>query len=175
MTQPPGGARSLRQFLVIALLLSLSMALGGCYVRINDITTDLDQAPVFFKAPPEVPTYHAAKYRAVQEANYPDIKNLAAAWAADDAFARVLTVIRRRGWTIAGIDERGRRVQAVAVTPFLRFRDDLIIEVRPPPPGAAAGTQSIVAMRSKSRLGRSDFGANAKRIRTFFRDLLAGP
>jgi len=162
------------RLLLAALLLTLPMAFGGCYVLINDITTDLNQPPVFFKAPPEVPAYNAAKYRAVQEANYPDIQNLSAAWPVDEAFARVLAVIRRREWTIAGIDEPRHRVQSVSITPFLRFRDDVIIEVRSPAAGGT-GTQSIIAMRSKSRLGRSDFGANAKRIRAFFKDLLAGP
>jgi uncharacterized protein (DUF1499 family) len=58
-------------------------------------------------------------------------------------------------------------VQAVAVTRLLRFRDDVVVEVRED----ATGRASIVAMRSKSRLGTSDFGANAGRIREFFRDL----
>jgi len=175
MTRRLRGANPVPRLLLATLLLSLPMAFGGCYVRINDVTTDLNQPPVFFKAPPEVPTYNAAKNRALQEANYPDIQNLSAAWPVDEAFARVLTVIRRREWSIAGIEEPRHRVQAVSVTPLLRFRDDVIIEVRAPAAGSGPGTRSVIAMRSKSRLGRSDFGANAKRIRAFFRDLLAGP
>jgi uncharacterized protein (DUF1499 family) len=170
MPQPQAGRRLVR-LLPIVLLLSMPMAFGGCYVRTNDITTDLDHAPEFMKSPPERPTYNTAKYRALQEQHYPDIKNLAAAWPPDEAFARVLAVIRRREWAIAAIDEPKRRVQAVAVTPLLRFRDDIIIEVRPP----AGDAKSVIAMRSKSRVGRSDFGANARRIRAFFKDLLAGP
>ena len=142
---------------------------------LNDITTDLDNPPVFFQQPPEKPTYNAARNRPLQEASYPDLKNLAAGWPPDEAFARVLAVVRRREWTIAGLDERVRRVQAVSVTPLLRFRDDVVIEVRTPPPGGDPGVHSIVAMRSKSRVGRSDLGANAKRIRAFLRDLRAAP
>ncbi len=151
------------------------MAMGGCYGLINDITTDLDNPPLFFQQPPERPTYHAARYRAVQEEYYPDLRSLAAGWPLDDAFARVLAVVRRRGWTIAGIDEPHRRVQAVAITSVLRFRDDVVIEVRPPRAGDDPSMHSVIAMRSKSRVGRRDFGANAKRIRAFFQDLRAAP
>ncbi len=151
------------------------MASGGCFPLLNDIATDLDNAPVFIQQPPEKPTYNAARNRPLQEANYPDLRNLAASWPPDDAFARVLAIVRRRSWAIAGLDERGRRVQAVSLTPVLRFRDDVVIEVRTAPPGSDADIHSIVAMRSKSRVGRRDFGANAKRIRAFFRDLRAAP
>jgi hypothetical protein len=168
--------RRARPWLAAAILLGgFPMALGGCYPRINDIATDLDDPPRYLVAPPERPGYNAAKYRAAQEAGYPGLRNLAVPWPPPDAFARVLAVVRRRGWAIAAMDEPGRRVQAVAVTPLLRFRDDVVIEVRPPPPGAAADARAIIAMRSKSRLGRGDFGANARRIRAFFLDLLAGP
>lgn len=173
MTACPRGAR-LRIGAAI-LLLSLPITLGGCYPRINDITTDLDHPPRYLVAPPEQPGYDTARYRAAQEAGYPDLGNLAVPWPPPDAFARVLAVVRRRGWAIAALDEPGRRVQAVAVTPLLRFRDDVVIEVRPPPPGAAAETRAVVAMRSKSRLGRGDLGANARRIRAFFRDLTPAP
>jgi uncharacterized protein (DUF1499 family) len=157
-----------------ALTALLPLALGGCVYVINDITTDLDRPPLYFVSPPEQPAYNAAKYRAIQEQAYPDLKNLTTPWPTDEAFARVLTVIRRREWTIVGMEEKSHRVQAVSVTALLRFRDDVIVEVRTPS-GSDPAVKSVIVMRSKSRLGRSDLGANAKRIRAFFHDLQAAP
>lgn len=87
-----------------------------------------------------------------------------------ETYRRVLALIGERGWRVAGRDDAGLRVQAVAITRLLRFRDDVVVEVRPAPTGGG----SIVAMRSKSRFGRADFGANAQRIREFFADLAVG-
>ena len=134
---------------------------------INDITTDFERPPVYWVKPPKRPTYNAAKYRQPAEQGYPDLKNLSLALPPDVVFARVVALVQSRGWGIAARDEEGFRIQAIAITPLLRFRDDVLVEVRP---GERAGT-STVAMRSKSRLGRGDFGANAKRIRAFLADL----
>jgi len=134
---------------------------------INDITTDFQRPPVYWVKPPKRPEYNAAKYRKPTEEGYPDLKNLALDFPPDVVYSRVQALVAARGWRIAARDEAAFRIHAVAITPLMRFRDDVLVEVRP---GARPGT-SEVAMRSKSRLGRGDFGANAKRIRTFFADL----
>jgi uncharacterized protein (DUF1499 family) len=72
------------------------------------------------------------------------------------------------GWRIvAAVPEEGR-IEATATTPLLRFKDDVVIRV------TSRGNGSRIDMRSKSRLGKSDLGANAKRIRAYFRALSAG-
>ncbi|HEX7929203.1 MAG TPA: hypothetical protein VF678_16525, partial [bacterium] len=91
------------------LLLGCAALLSGCDAPVNDITTDLEHPPVYMKSPPENLGYNAGQNRAIQELKYPDLKNLAATWPEDEAFARVLTVIRRREWTIVAIDERKHR------------------------------------------------------------------
>ena len=68
-------------------------------------------------------------------------------------------------WEVVAVDREGLRIEAVATTSLLRFKDDIVIEVRASIEGAE------VHMRSKSRVGRSDFGANAKRIESFFSKL----
>jgi uncharacterized protein (DUF1499 family) len=68
-------------------------------------------------------------------------------------------------WTVVYEDAATRVLEAVAITGLMRFRDDIVIVVRP----AAGG--SAVHMRSKSRLGKSDLGANAERIRAFATEL----
>ncbi|HZY59493.1 MAG TPA: DUF1499 domain-containing protein, partial [Candidatus Binataceae bacterium] len=62
-----------------------------------------------------------------------------------------------------------RTIEGVAVTRLFHFRDDLIIQVRAAPSGGG----SLVEMRSKSRDGVGDVGANYKRINGFFASLSA--
>src|SRR5262245_5508214 len=116
--------------------------------RINDITTDFERPPVYWVQPPKRGTYHAERFRAKTEQGYPGLANLLLPLAPDAAYSRVVALVKARGWTVAAQDDAGRRIQAIAITRFIRFRDDVIVEVRP---GSGAG-QSVVAMRSKSRL-----------------------
>ncbi len=68
-------------------------------------------------------------------------------------------------WEIIEEDIPARKIQCVATTPILQFQDDVVIQVR------KEESDSVVEMRSKSRVGRSDFGVNAERIRKLFQDL----
>jgi uncharacterized protein (DUF1499 family) len=79
--------------------------------------------------------------------------------------APVAAAKRMPRWTVVYEDAATRVLEAVAITGLMRFRDDIVIVVRP----AAGG--SAVHMRSKSRLGKSDLGANAERIRAFATEL----
>ncbi|HUJ73615.1 MAG TPA: DUF1499 domain-containing protein [bacterium] len=135
------------------------------YPRINDISTDFEQPPRFVQVPPRRPEYDAARLRAPTEQAYGELRNLALPIPPAQAWQRVVSLMRQRRWRIVAQDEASLRVQAVSITPVLRFRDDVVVEVRP------ADSGSVVAMRSKSRLGRGDLGANAARIRAFWQDL----
>lgn len=64
-------------------------------------------------------------------------------------------------WTIIAADEERHRLEAVATTALMRFKDDIAIELR----------GSVVHMRSKSRVGKGDLGKNEQRIRRFLREL----
>jgi uncharacterized protein (DUF1499 family) len=66
------------------------------------------------------------------------------------------------------VDRNAGIVEATATSTFFRFKDDVVIRVRPDPSG---GGGSHVHMRSISRVGGSDLGMNAKRIRSFLADL----
>lgn len=65
-------------------------------------------------------------------------------------------------WTVVNVDVPGRRIEAIYKTKVIGFRDDLSIWV-----SSDDGTGSVVNMRGKSRVGRSDFGQNAKTILSF--------
>ena len=115
--------------------------------RINDITTDRERPPVFWVRPPTHHVYNALKFKALTDQAYGDLTNLELPAPPAETYRRVLALIGERGWRVAGRDDAGLRVQAVAITRLLRFRDDVVVEVRPAPTGGG----SIVAMRSKSR------------------------
>jgi hypothetical protein len=82
--------------------------------------------------------------------------------------AKAERLAKVRGWDIAGC-RSGRRPAGGDryVSRFFRFKDDVVVRVRP----TEDGTGSIVDMRSISRVGVSDLGANAKRVRSFIADL----
>lgn len=142
------------------------------FPRINDISTDRDDPPHYLVAPPRHPGYNAQRLRKPTERAYPDMRNLELTQPPEAVSAAVAALVAERGWSESARapanGDRPWRIQAVAVTTVLRFRDDVIVEVRPGPGGG-----STVAMRSKSRIGQSDLGANARRIRAFLADLRA--
>ncbi len=155
---------------VLLMLPSLALGLlqGACAPLINDISTDRESPPVYLVEPPADPAYDKARLVAPTERAYGDLRNLALDAPPARVFEAVRALVAARGWRVAAEDAAARRVQAVAVTRRLRFRDDVVIEVRPRPGGG-----SVVAMRSKSRVGKGDLGANARRIRAFLADLRA--
>ena len=137
--------------------------------RIHDITTDTDNPPVFVAALPQRAAeqanpvaYEGPEVARQQKAAYPDVAPLEVPLAPAEAFRRALDTARAmRGWTIVDADPASGRIEASQTSPWFRFTDDVVIRV------AAAGDGSRVDMRSVSRQGRSDFGVNAGRIRTY--------
>ena len=134
---------------------------------INDITTDTVDPPVFaaipsLRAGSRVPTTYAGKATAdAQKLAYPDIAPVVLADAPAVAFAKALAAARAEGWTIITADPVAGRIEATATTPWFGFRDDVVVRVRPD------GRGSRVDVRSVSRIGKGDLGANAKRVRGY--------
>ncbi|MGE4130575.1 MAG: DUF1499 domain-containing protein [Bdellovibrionales bacterium] len=134
---------------------------------INDITTTPDQAPAFIEiakldAHKNQDLAYDPKLKARQNKLYPDLKPLPSSLSAAKIFDQIVKLAKtQEGWKIIQADESNFRLEAVATTSTLKFSDDIVIEVRP------EGSRSTVHMRSKSRLGRSDLGANHQRIAKF--------
>lgn len=134
---------------------------------IHDITTDPDDPPAFQAILPlradaaNPPEYAGAEVAAQQRAAYPDIAPLMLDGPPAVVYERALAAADELGWEIVAADGDAGRIEAVATTTWFGFRDDVVIRVRP------AGQGSVVDIRSKSRVGRSDMGANAARIRKF--------
>jgi uncharacterized protein (DUF1499 family) len=140
---------------------------------IHDITTDPDNPPAFVAVTPlrkgegvNPVTYEGSKIADQQRRAYPDIVPLTVGLAPDAAFNRALDTARRMGWTIVAVDEAAGRIEASDRSRWFGFTDDIVIRV------TAAGSASRIDLRSSSRLGRSDFGVNAARIRAYVSALL---
>jgi uncharacterized protein (DUF1499 family) len=141
---------------------------SGRVPRINDITTDTTNPPQFVKAGSlegnqhRDMTYPGASFAEQQRAGYADLGPLRVGAAPDDAFKRVEATARQMPtWEITRDDAAARALEGVDTTRLFRFKDDFVIEVRPQDGG------SVVQMRSKSRDGKGDVGANAARIEAF--------
>jgi uncharacterized protein (DUF1499 family) len=137
---------------------------------IHDISTDTERPPEFVAVAPlraDAPNpvaYAGEETAAQQREGYPDIRPLALDLAPREAFDRALAAARDQGWEIvAAVPEEGR-IEATATTFWFGFKDDVVIRIEP------EGAGSRLDIRSKSRVGRSDVGANAARIRAFTRD-----
>jgi uncharacterized protein (DUF1499 family) len=134
---------------------------------INDITTDTENPPAFVALVParaglSVPTVYPGSATADQQRRgYPDIKPVELPLPPAEAFARALDAAKGMGWEIAASDKAAGRIEATATTPWFGFHDDVVIRVVPAPKG------SRIDVRSVSRVGRGDFGTNAKRIRAY--------
>jgi uncharacterized protein (DUF1499 family) len=184
---------------VLALLIPLVGVGYGYYVRtsmsgvppIHDVSTDLDDPPAFSEAvvnertavrcgngldlltarvgefpdpacalgppgPPVVELHRAA---------YGDLRPIELAVAPEAALDAALNAARAQGWRVNTEDRAAGRIEATTRSFWYGFTDDIAIRVRPHANG------SVVDVRSASRVGIGDMGANAKRIRAF-RDAL---
>ena len=92
---------------------------------------------------------------------YPDLSPVETSEAQAVVFDKALALIESEGWeVVASVPEEGR-IEATAMTPYFKFRDDVVLRI------AAAGSGTRIDMRSASRVGRSDVGVNAERIAAF--------
>ncbi len=144
---------------------------AGQVPRIHDISTDTTTPPQFAAI---VPVREAAKANSLeitadvleqQKQGYPDIAPVTLAVPPAQAFERALALARTRGWEIVSGDASAGRIEATDTTRWFGFKDDIVIRI------AATNDGSRVDLRSVSRVGRSDAGTNARRIREFVADL----
>jgi len=139
---------------------------------IHDITTDLDNPPAFdaivplrasapntLDRPPVIATQ--------QREGYPDLAPVTVSLPPAQAFDRALAIAQGKGWEIVTADRASGRIEATDTTFWFGFKDDVAVRLTP----WGAGTR--VDVRSVSRVGRSDVGTNARRIRAFL-DALDG-
>jgi uncharacterized protein (DUF1499 family) len=134
---------------------------------IHDVTTDLADPPRFVDvlplraAAPNSPEHPGDSVAALQRSGYPDLGPATLDAPPAVAFSRARDAAAAMGWALVAADSAAGRIEATATTRWFGFKDDVVIRVR------AADGGSRVDVRSVSRLGVSDLGANAARIRAF--------
>jgi len=142
--------------------------LRGTVPPIHDITTDTNNPPTFVAALKLRPAgsntvaYEGAEIAGKQKAAYPDIAPVKLSMPPADAFKRALDAAKAMpGWTVVDADPASGRIEANDTSRWFHFTDDVVVRV------AADGGGSRIDVRSVSRVGRSDFGVNAGRIRAY--------
>ena len=167
---------------LLALFLGISLLAYPAYLgfravklpAISDISTDTANPPRYEslarQRPPGRVDYPGAAVAALQRAGYPDIAPVEFEVSARLAYDASLAAVNKRKWTISNarpptLARRDGVIEATARTPIMGFRDDIVIRITP----INQGTR--VDVRSASRVGTHDFGANAKRIRSLLEEI----
>ncbi|THH38943.1 DUF1499 domain-containing protein [Aliishimia ponticola] len=162
-----GGIATIIGLALLAPLASASINPKPRAAPIHDISTDTANPPVFEvldetrEGARNTLEYGGPDLAEAQAAAYPDIAPLVTVLPADAAYQRALELARDMGWEIVAEDKERRRFEATARTSVFYFADDVVLVVTP------QDNASRVDMRSVSRVGRSDQGVNAARIRDF--------
>ncbi|QGM99737.1 DUF1499 domain-containing protein [Methylocystis parvus] len=144
---------------------------------LSDISTDISNPPYFSLSSAAYearkgfqPRGLPLKSREAQRPAYPDVEPIVVDLDADEAFALVLKTAKAVGWRV--VDKRppgGRTGEGHAdfldKTLIMGFDEDVTVRLKPLP------GQTRIDLRSASRYGRHDFGANAKRIMAFAEEL----
>jgi len=142
---------------------------------IHDISTDLadrlEFSPAVNTASPNKDYEGPDRERVddMQRESYPTVAPIRLTLPPADAFERARKVAAGMpGWEVTQADPQAGRIEATATSSFFHFVDDLVIRVRPD------GGGSRVDVRSRSRVGVGDMGANAKRVLAYTAALQAG-
>ena len=151
----------------------LSYAIPGMKVPpIHDISTDLNDPPdysaiiVAGRGAQSNPLTRDAKLAEAQRTGYPDLHTLDSALSTEEAYRLSLAVMNDLGWEVVNRKPDEGRLEAVVTSRWFGFKDDVVVRIKP---GAVGGAGSIVDLRSVSRVGVGDAGANAARINLFIR------
>ena len=138
---------------------------------INDITTDVVNPPQFVYPIPgrdsdasSPLTYPGESYASLQREGYPDVTTIETSLSADDAFARTMNIVGKKGWQVVQANQDEGVIEATETSLWFGFKDDIVIRI------TSAEQGSLIDMRSVSRVGKSDLGVNARRIREFMQD-----
>ena len=154
--------------LVLLLFLGSQVVTARSYPMIHNISTDMIDPPLFTEivalrgnnSNPHV--YNAQEIGEIQKKAYPNIATLTVNDSRDDAFNKSLLIAQRLGWDIVSKDQQAGIIEASQTTKLWAFTDDVVIRI------STNNRQTDIDLHSVSRVGRTDLGANAKRIENFY-------
>ena len=157
---------------ITAIAIPLSMLNKGKSVPpIHDISTDLVNPPEFVAIAPlraDAPNpveYAGVEVATQQRAAYPELQTLNYTQSKSELVEATKQVIDNSGWQLVNIDANQGIVEATDRTMWFGFKDDVIVRI------TDKGSERLVDIRSKSRVGGSDLGKNAERIHKFIEEL----
>ncbi|MCB0345947.1 MAG: DUF1499 domain-containing protein [Bdellovibrionales bacterium] len=166
---PLGRLTKTPDLLSSVILLGAIAMLGGCAaLTINDISTDTVDPPVLLKVDGtgnwSTPLNYPSGFAATQLSAYPEISTRRYSLSPSEAFILMKRVIKEfpRCKLVRAEEGADSYLQAVATTRLIRFNDDVVVRLR------TRDSETLVDIRSKSRVGSGDFGANAARIKQLF-------
>lgn len=139
---------------------------------IHDITTSIENPPQFVAVvplragSPNPPEYLGGETSTLQKSFYPDIMTHVYVQSPDEVFSAVTDVINEFGWELVDANQAEGRIEATESTKWFGFKDDVVVRLQ-----TGSMNSTILDIRSKSRVGRSDIGVNANRIRRFTKAL----
>jgi uncharacterized protein (DUF1499 family) len=148
--------------------------MGSPKPPIHDISTDTQDPPQYVAVlplradAPNTTVYGGEKIATQQRAAYPDLQPYEMNLPPAQVFERALAAVRAMGWELVAADTSDGRIEATDTTFWFRFKDDVIVRIRPSGTGG-----SRVDVRSLSRVGGGDVGTNAARIRGYLAELKA--
>ncbi len=170
-----------RNLVIVSMILGLvpvgiigpQMAAAGDVPPIHDITTDTANPPAFVAIVPlrenapngyeygVTEAWPAEKLGATTMEAYPHLKSVESDLSVADAVDRTEDALRAMGLEIVAVDKEAGLVEATATTFWFGFKDDMVVRI------VGNGEGSRIDLRSMSRVGQSDVGANAARITDF--------
>lgn len=152
-------------------LIPLSLAVIGSqqHPPINDISTDMVTPPALTVGATASERF-SPEHQDMQKAGYPDIVPRRFRIAPHELHQASLLAVQRLGWELVtsqppDLADEPSYLLAEVTTPVLAFKDDLAVRIQPDRVGA------LMDVRSASRVGSQDLGANARHIRDFFEQL----
>ena len=159
-------------FAILAItLIAIAPRLGA--PRINDISTDVVDPPIFRIAQADKQNANdymlfPTEFAPIIREAYPDLQPTLLTMPRYMAHYRVRRAAEQLGWEIVGDTPDTGRLEARTYSRFFRFVDDVVVRIRT---RGDMSEYSVVDIRSRSRVGRGDLGANANRIRQFLERL----
>lgn len=148
------------------LIMGFSVLSAGDAPMIHEVSTDLEQAPVFIAAvADEVERENqpslSEEVKAAQRSAYPELKTILSELTPEQAYAQAKSTAESFNWEILAEHPGLGTIEAVDTSFWFGFKDDIAIRITPREQGSA------IDLRSLSRVGKGDLGANAKRVTAF--------
>ncbi len=143
---------------------------------IHDISTDTQNPPEFVETKlsrigaqngPEYGdmVWPAERLAAATFSAYPELRPIDSSLERPEAVEKSREVLQSMGLEILSVDFEAGRLEALDTSFWFGFKDDIVVRVQEVP--KANGVR--IDIRSKSRVGQSDLGVNAKRVLAFIK------